>query len=246
MRIFGLIGFPLSHSFSKKYFDEKFERLAITDIEYRNFEIDSISKLEPLMQAHPDLCGLNVTIPYKQAVIPHLSRLSAEAEAVGAVNCIHITPGGTTGYNTDVFGFEMSIKPFIENHYERALILGTGGASLAVAYVLKKWGIQYFHVTRNATASNMVNYKDLSAESLKHYPLIINTTPLGMFPDTESKPMLPYEGITQNHFCYDLVYNPQETAFMREASMRGAKVMNGLKMLELQAERSWQMWNTEL
>jgi len=246
MRVFGLIGFPLTHSFSKKYFEEKFQQLNLTEVEYQNFPIKSIPDLKNLIFEHPNLVGLNVTIPHKKSVLSLLDHLSEEAKEIGAVNCIHITSEGLKGYNTDVYGFQMSIKPFIENHYERALILGTGGASLAIAYVLRNWGIQYFHVTRNVSEANQVAYKDLSAESLKHYPLIINTTPLGMSPNIDSLPDLPYEGITTNHFCYDLVYNPAETAFMHASAVRGAKVMNGYKMLELQAERSWQIWNNAL
>lgn len=245
MRIFGLIGYPLSHSFSERYFAEKFERQQISDAVYRNFELADITGIHAIIQSNPELVGLNVTIPHKQTIIPFLTELSSEANEIGAVNCIRIKGEQLIGHNTDAYGFEMSIKPFIENNYERALILGTGGASKAIAYVLKKWGIQFFHVTRNPHAPNHISYSELNAESIRHFPLIVNTTPLGTSPDILTKPDLPYSALTPAHFCYDLVYNPAQTAFMTAAAAQGAKVMNGLKMLELQAEKSWQIWNQD-
>lgn len=243
MRLFGLIGFPLEHSFSEGYFRNKFLKEGITDAEYRNFPLARVEELSDLTAIHTGLCGLNVTIPYKQTIIPFLYQLHPEASEIGAVNCIKLQNGKWMGLNTDAYGFAMSIKPFIENYHERAFIFGAGGASKAVAYVLKRWGIQYFHVVRKPSEPNHIAYADVNADSLRHYTLLINTTPLGMYPDVISKPDIPYEFLTERHFCYDLVYNPTETAFMHAAKSYGAKVMNGQKMLELQAERSWQIWN---
>jgi shikimate dehydrogenase len=189
---------------------------------------------------------LNVTIPYKEAVIPFLDELDDIAKAVGAVNCIHFRNGKTKGYNTDVFGFEMSIKPFLENRYERALILGTGGASKAVAFVLERWGIPFHLVSRNPQGERELGYDVLKSEVMHHFPLIINTTPLGTYPDIDACPYLPYEGLSERHFLYDLIYNPEETTFLRLGRLAGAKTMNGHAMLMLQADRSWQIWNDEV
>lgn len=245
MKLYGLIGYPLSHSFSQKYFEEKFTCENIADSEYRNFSIESIEKLREVLSENPDLIGLNVTIPYKEKVIAFLNELDETTREIGAVNCIKIEDGKLKGFNTDAYGFEMSIKPFLENKYERALILGTGGASKAVAYVLKRWNIPFHYATRNPNAPNHLSYHDLSKDNIKHFQLIINTTPLGTFPNTESSPDLPYEGMSSAHFLYDLVYNPSETVFLRKGKEQGAHTMNGLKMLELQAERGWNIWNNK-
>lgn len=245
MKLYGLIGFPLAHSFSQKYFEEKFRRENITDCEYRNFPIESLDKLSEALSENQNLVGLNVTIPHKEKVIPFLSELDETAREIGAVNCIKIEGDKLKGFNTDAYGFEMSIKPFLENKYERALILGTGGASKAVAYVLKKWNISFHYATRNPSGSNQLSYQDLSKDNIKHFQLIVNTTPLGTYPDIETFPDLPYEGLSSVHFLYDLVYNPAESIFLKKGKEQGAHTMNGLKMLELQAERAWQIWNNK-
>jgi len=243
---FGLIGYALVHSFSKGYFNAKFQEWGRTDCRYDNFSIAAIDEIRGVLESHTELVGLNVTIPYKEAVIPFLDELDDFAKAVGAVNCIHIRNGKTKGYNTDVFGFEMSIKPFLENRYERALILGTGGASKAVAFVLERWGIPFHLVSRNPQGERELGYDVLKSEVMHHFPLIINTTPLGTYPDIDACPYLPYEGLSERHFLYDLIYNPEETTFLRLGRLAGAKTMNGHAMLMLQADRSWQIWNDEV
>ncbi len=242
-RLFGLVGYPLVHSFSKGYFTRRFEELNEPLCTYENFSIADISLFPGLVQANPSLFGLNVTIPYKESIIPFLNEMDEAAREIGAVNCIRIRNGILKGFNTDVFGFEMSIKPFLENHYERALILGTGGASKAVAYVLHKWGIPFHFVSRSPAGDQELSYDVLKADVMHHFPLIINTTPLGTYPDIDACPSLPYEGLTEKHFLYDLVYNPEETTFLRLGRLAGTKTMNGYAMLVQQAERSWQIWN---
>ncbi len=244
IRRFGLIGFPLTHSFSEKYFAEKFEKENIRDAVYENFPLEKISDITSLRSIE-NLNGLNVTIPYKESVIPFLDELSSEASEIGAVNCIHIKDGKWIGHNTDAFGFEMSIKPFLENKYERALILGTGGGSAAVAHVLKKWNITFHFVSREKSGANIIRYDELEAATMQHFHLLINTTPLGMLPNIDAAPEIPFDAIGPSHFLYDLIYNPQMTSFLRKGKDKGAHVMNGLKMLEIQAERSWQIWNDE-
>lgn len=243
MKKFGLIGFPLSHSFSEAYFKNKFFDLGILDSVYENFPLENISLLPQLLQSQPELAGLNVTIPYKEKVIPFLDELDSESKLIGAVNCIKFLDGKLIGHNTDAVGFEMSIKPFLENKYERALILGTGGASRAISFVLKKWGIPFHFVSRNKTSDDCVRYEDLHVESMKHFKLIINTTPCGMFPKLDDSPPIPYSGLGPDHFLYDTIYNPVETEFMRKGKRKGAQVMNGMKMLQSQAEASWRIWN---
>ena len=244
MKRYGLIGFPLAHSFSKQYFERKFVTGHIADCSYENFEIENVLDFKSVISAHK-LDGLNVTIPHKESVLPLLDNLSDEAKEIGAVNCIRIIDGVTSGYNTDAYGFEMSIKPFLENKYERALVLGTGGASQAICYVLKKWGIEYHLVSRKPGNARVITYDQLSADSMKHFQLIINTTPVGTFPNVDAAPPIPYEAVGAMHFLYDLVYNPAQTLFLKRGLEAGAHTMNGLKMLELQAERSWQIWQQE-
>lgn len=247
MRLFGLIGYPLSHSFSEKYFTEKFFREHISDCVYRNFPLEKIHMLPDLLTSHHNLCGLNVTIPYKQAVIPYLKSLDNTAGEVGAVNTIKIIRQKTTpvlkGYNTDVYGFEKSLMPLLNNTHRNALILGTGGAAKAVAYVLKKNAIQYKYVSRSAGGDGKLLYADITQILLMEYTLIINTSPLGMYPSTDTCPEIPYQYIGTSHVLYDLVYNPEETLFLKKGKERGAVVKNGLEMLYLQAERAWQIWN---
>ncbi|MBX7093358.1 MAG: shikimate dehydrogenase [Flavobacteriales bacterium] len=246
MKTYGLIGFPLTHSFSKSYFEKKFESMGLKDHQYQNFPIANIAEIEELVAGRNDLLGLNVTIPYKESVIPFLDELEPEAEKIGAVNTIRILHKGekvfTTGYNTDVYGFAMSLKPFLLNTHHRALILGTGGASKAVAYVLKKIGISYVFVSRSE-GKGKITWKELNADVIKAHPLIINTTPVGTFPNVNDCPPLPTEGIGQQHLIFDLIYNPEETLLLKKARENGAVVLNGLTMLKLQAEKSWEIWN---
>ncbi len=257
MHTYGLIGFPLSHSFSKKYFSDKFEREGIPDTAYDLYPLESIEDLPELIRTTPDLLGLNVTIPYKETVISYLDMLDDTAKAVGAVNTIRIDRTGEnpylTGYNTDVFGFRQSIKPFLASHHERALILGTGGASKAVAFVLKEIGLDCFFVTRSKQKerqgkvqpadNKLLEYGELNEYVMKHFPVIINTSPVGMYPGVNASPEIPYSFLNASHFLYDLIYNPEETLFLAEARKRGALTLNGLSMLQQQAEKAWEIWN---
>ena len=253
MKQYGLIGYPLSHSFSKKYFTEKFEKEHIQNCEYNLFPIENIDLLPNLIANNPSLVGLNVTIPYKESVIPFLDELDETAKAVGAVNCIKIQPHPTSpkgrrlvGYNTDVYGFRQSIKPFLEIQHERALILGTGGASKAVAYVLKNIGIDCYFVSRNKSqksSDKMLSYEELNENVIHAFKLIINTSPVGTFPNINDAPVLPYEYLSTKHHLFDLIYNPSETSFLKKGKSRGATTQNGYEMLVLQAEASWDIWN---
>ena len=244
-KTYGLIGFPLSHSFSKKYFLEKFEKENISDCEFELFPIESIGQFRQLIKDNPSLKGLSVTIPYKEKIIPLLDELDETAKLVGAVNCIKV--GSTLiGYNTDVFGFRQSIKPFLETHHERALILGTGGASKAVYHVLKEIGIDCYFVTRDKSKSENLKafeYAELNEYVLNAFKLIVNTTPVGTFPSINQAPEIPYDLITPSHLLYDLVYNPSETEFLKRGKNKGAAIVNGLSMLHQQAEESWKIWN---
>lgn len=244
MRTYGLIGHPLTHTFSKTYFEEKFRNENIRGVHYENFPLQHINEISELLHPEKNLCGFNVTIPYKAAILHFLHEVDEMAAKIGAVNCVKIVNGKLIGFNTDAYGFEMSIKPFLENKYERALILGTGGAAKAVAYVLTKWNIAVHFATRNPLNDNHISYADLNADVLKFFPLIINCTPLGTFPNVEEHPQLPYSGITPAHFLYDLIYHPAETFFLAQGKKNGAHTMHGQKMLELQAEKSWEIWNS--
>jgi len=241
MRQFGLIGKTLSHSFSKQYFEQKFEKEGITDASYSLFELTEIGEFTALVKEH-QLSGLNVTIPYKEAILPYLDEIDEEAKAIGAVNAIQFTKSGLKGYNTDVIGFRNSIKPFLENIHTRALILGTGGAAKAVAYVLENLGIKITYVSRNPNAENELSYADINSFVMKHHLLIVNTTPIGTFPNITEAPELPYEYLTEQHFLYDLVYNPSETQFLKHAKVAGAISVNGEQMLKIQAEEAWKIW----
>lgn len=249
LKKFGLIGFPLEHSFSKKYFSEKFLRENLSDCIYENFPIEFISELPSLIKSHPDLRGLNVTIPYKEQVIPFLDELDETAGKVGAVNTIKIEEGSTTGgagklkgFNTDVFGFMQSIMKLLQPIHTSSLILGTGGSSKAVAFGLKKMGIEFDFVSRNPDEKEL-RYEDLNKDVIRHYKIIINSTPLGLFPNAENFPPIPYEFITSSHLLFDLIYNPEETVFLQKGRERGALIKNGLEMLQLQADKSWEIWN---
>lgn len=242
-RTFGLIGFPLSHSFSKQYFSEKFEREQLTACNYELYSIEQANEMLELIKNNPSLCGLNVTIPHKLAVIPYLTTLDAAAKEVGAVNCISISQGILKGYNTDVYGFAESLKPLLQKHHQKALIFGDGGAAKAVKYVLNQLQIPYLSVVRNPQP-NTILYSAVTAELLEEYQLLINTTPLGMLPNIATCPVIPYQYLSEKHLAYDLVYNPEETLFLTNAKQQGAQIKNGFEMLVLQAERSWSIWNT--
>ena len=243
LKKYGLIGYPLSHSFSKGYFTEKFKKEGIKNAAYETYPLEKISDFTTLLQNNPELVGLNVTIPYKEAIIPYLDELSEEAKKIGAVNTIKIINGKKIGYNSDVVGFEKSLIQHLKPTHNKALVLGTGGAAKAVWFVLKKLNIPYLKVSRTAS-ENIIAYDTISIDLVKKYPLIINTTPLGMSPKLESKPDIPYQALTKNHFLYDLVYNPQTTLFLEMGQKMGATIQNGLPMLHGQAERSWELWNT--
>ncbi len=239
---YGIIGYPLGHSFSPAFFQAKFAAEGI-DARYSLYPIESIDGFTGLLQNQPGLRGLNVTIPYKEAIIRYLSNLTTEAREVGAVNCIAINNGVTTGHNTDIIGFERSLTPLLQNHHTAALVLGTGGASKAVIYVLKKLGIDYSLVSRTK-AEGTITYGDLSGDIVSKSKLIINTTPLGMHPHTSAFPALPYENVGAEHLLYDLIYNPAETRFLKIGREHGATTKNGLEMLELQAIAGWKIWTT--
>ena len=245
MEAYGLVGHPLGHSFSAGYFAEKFAREGI-DATYTNFDFPNIAQLSTLIAECPDLRGVNVTIPHKQAVIPLLNELSAEAQEIGAVNVVRIKHEAdgtirTKGYNSDVIGFVDSLRPLLQSHHRRALVLGSGGASKAVVYGLKKLGITPLYVSRTKR-DDALTYEELTPEVLAAHHVIVNCSPVGMYPHVDEAPRLPYHLLTPQHLCYDLVYNPLETAFMRKASEQGAVVKNGLEMLHLQAEAAWYYW----
>lgn len=247
MKTFGLIGYPLSHSFSQGYFSKKFESERI-DARYLNFAIEKIDEFPGLLKQHPYLAGLNVTIPYKQQIVPYLNELDTEASEIGAVNVIKITwtysgEPYLKGYNSDVKGFVGSLEPMLKPWHSKALILGTGGASKAVAHGLLKSGILYRLVSRKPQGASHVSYDDLTPEIISEYKLIINTSPKGMFPNVDECPSIPYHAITEKHLVIDLIYNPETTLFMKKASQKGAIVKNGMEMLHLQAEEAWRIWN---
>lgn len=241
-KIFGLVGKNIGHSFSKKYFTERFEKDGLTDCSYENFHIDDIAEFPKIIAENTNLRGLNVTIPYKESVIPYLNKLSKKAAKIGAVNTIRFKNGKLKGYNTDCFGFEESLYPLLQSHHKKALILGTGGASKAVAFALEQLGILYTFVSREAQG-NTIGYDRINATTFDNYQVIINCTPLGMSPNTEDYPPLPYEHFTPNHIAYDLIYNPDETLFLKQARQYGAITKNGHEMLILQAEKAWKIWN---
>lgn len=242
MRQFGLIGYPLSHSFSKKYFTQKFAEQGIHNCSYELYPIPFINELPALLQQVKGLEGINVTIPYKEAVLPFLDEQTTAVQEIGACNCIHIKDGKLIGHNTDVTGFRQSIEPFLQPHHQRALILGTGGAAKAVAWVLQQLGIRFQIVSRNKTATTL-SYDELDEAMMQTVELVINTTPLGMQPNVHDKPSLPYHCINNRFLCYDLIYNPEKTAFLQLAEAHGAVIKNGADMLLIQAEESWKIWN---
>ncbi|TSD65035.1 shikimate dehydrogenase [Inquilinus sp. KBS0705] len=262
MRHYGLIGYPLSHSFSKKYFTEKFETLKITDAAYDLYPLEDISGLPALLHAHPNLCGLNVTIPHKVNVLKYLDWIEHDAKTAGAVNCIRVISESPVmaafsgevgfkghdfrleGFNTDIYGFDQSISPLLRSDQDTALILGDGGAAKAVRCVLENKGISYKVVTRKEHPGNTL-FSQLTVKDIEENKLIINTTPIGTFPNVDECPAIPYEGIGEDHLLYDLIYNPVETMFLRKGRDQGALTKNGYEMLVLQAEKAWEIWNSK-
>ncbi|RYG00304.1 MAG: shikimate dehydrogenase [Chitinophagaceae bacterium] len=242
MTLFGLIGYPLGHSFSKKYFTEKFEKEKVVGFRYNLFPIQSIDELPELISNNPDLKGFNITIPYKKDVFAYLDDTSNLPEGLNACNCVRIQNGKLIGYNTDVTGFRLSLRPLLKPVHTNALILGNGGATAAVKHALTLSGISYSVVSRTRGDHADLVYGDLNADVMNRYRLIINTTPLGTYPATSSYPDIPYDLITKDHLLYDLVYNPPLTEFLRKGQERGAVVKNGYDMLVIQAEESWKIW----
>jgi len=248
-KIYGLIGYPLSHSFSKKYFSEKFEREGITHTcSYQNFELKNINDFPELIKLNPHLVGLNVTIPYKEQIIPLLNELAPVARDIGAVNTIVIRRNfegdeiNCCGHNTDVTGFYSTLKPLLQKHHAGVLVLGTGGASKAIVHALKMLHLPHKSVSRSKSKEAIL-YSRIDAEILAKFPVIINTTPLGTFPDIHHAPDVPYELLGPHNFLYDLVYNPEETLFLKKGKIQGAQTINGYAMLVAQAEASWKIWN---
>ncbi len=246
-RHFGLIGFPLTHSFSPGYFTAKFEREGLTDCRYDAYPLPSLDHLPKLLADNPDLEGMNVTIPYKSQIILYLHELSEEAAAIGAVNVIKIRDGHLTGHNSDIFGFEVSLRNFLPNPFPtnlKALVLGTGGAAKAVQFVLQKMGIPYLLVSRTKS-SETIDYQSIDNTVFQSHQLVVNTTPLGMSPKIDACPPLPYHLATPGQYFYDLVYNPEKTKFLALGEDNGANVQNGLQMLYLQAEKAWDIWRND-
>lgn len=244
MKQFGLIGHPLNHSFSQNYFNKKFQLENINDCVFELFPIDHVAQIKDLIASNPMLVGLAVTIPYKESVIPFLTDLHEKAKAVKAVNCIKINANEWIGYNTDIIGFERSFIPLLKNHHTKALVLGTGGAAKAVAYVLENLGISVTFVSRfPQNQSGQLSYAQISPAIINEHTIIVNATPIGMTPQIEASPLNDYKGIGSQHYLFDLIYNPSETIFLQEGKKRGAIVKNGLEMLVIQAEENWKIWN---
>jgi len=245
-KVFGLLGKDIEYSFSRGYFTEKFEKLDLKNNKYVNFDLQKIEDFPSVIkEGGAQLGGINVTIPYKEEVMKYLNKLDKTAKAIGAVNTIKFTErGNLKGYNSDVVGFEKSIFPFIKKHHKRALILGTGGASKAIAYALKKNDIKFKFVSRKPTGKKEISYQDLTEDLMEKYQVIINSTPVGTSPNIDKCPDIPYQFISENHLLYDLIYNPEVTTFLAKGKEQGATIKNGFEMLQLQAEESWRIWNT--
>lgn len=244
-KLYGLIGYPLLHSFSKKYFEEKFEQQGLINCQFQNFSIQSIDELNNLFKEHhSSLKGLAVTIPYKQQVLKFLDSSDNIPPEINACNCIKIDDGKLTGYNTDWIGFEKSFLPLIKSHHKKALILGNGGAAVAVCFVLKNLGIHYEIVSRRIHDGSTLTYTDLTENIIREHTIIINTTPLGTFPDVDTFPPITYKAMTTEHCLFDLVYNPEKTLFLQKGEEQGATIKNGADMLAIQAEENWKIWNS--
>ncbi len=249
-KTYGLIGQSLTHSYSSTYFENKFKNENIINSKYLHFELDEIEDIKNILKKHPDLVGLNVTIPFKKTIIHQLDEIDRNSLFIGAVNTIKVLRKKDkiflSGYNTDAFGFEKTLLPLLKPHHKKSLVLGTGGASKAVVYILRKNGIAYKEVTRSPYKTNQLEYQMVSEQIIRNYNIIINTTPVGMYPDVNELVNLPYEYVDENNLLYDLVYNPEETGFMKEGKARGAVTFNGIKMFELLAEQSWKIWNKKI
>jgi len=239
---FGLVGKNISYSFSRGYFKNKFNELGLINYSYENFDLESITELPRIFTRKNNVKGLNVTIPYKEEVLPYLDHIDDSAKKIGAVNTIKIDGNGLTGFNTDAYGFKYSLKPHLKEYHRKALILGTGGASKAIAFVLEELGITYSFVSRSGK-KNGFNYSELTDSIITEHTLIINCSPVGTFPNIKEKPAIPYNKINKNHLLFDLIYNPEESAFLSAGKIKGATICNGLRMLELQAEKAWEIWN---
>lgn len=244
MKSYGLIGFPLTHSFSKKYFTDKIEKEAIADAVFDLYPLNSIEEFPALLSSNPALKGIAVTIPYKEQVLKFVTHLSDEVKQISAANCIKIKNAELTAYNTDIIGFERSFTKQLKQYHTKALLLGTGGASRAAQYVLKNLGIEFLVVSRNA-GGNQITYADIDENLIHEYKIIINSTPLGMMPNEDTWPDIPYHLVTPEHYFYDLVYNPAKTQFLQKAEQRGATIENGMEMLIIQAEENWRIWNED-
>jgi shikimate dehydrogenase len=241
-KLYGLIGKNIAYSFSKKYFSDKFSSEPFLDCKYENFDIEDMEQLKTIVAQNPNLRGLNVTIPFKQAVMPYLNKVSKKAKAIGAVNVIKLTKkGNLKGYNSDCYGFKKSLKPLLENHHKKALILGTGGAAQAIAFALKELQIQYTFASRNPM-ENAIGYDRINATSFDNYQIVINCSPIGTSPNVEAFPEIPYQFFTKKHLAFDLIYNPAETTFLKKARENGAVTKNGYDMLKFQADKSWEIW----
>jgi len=240
---FGLVGKNIGYSFSKAHFAKRFEALNLLDYSYENLDFQDIAEFPIFLQNNQDLKGLNVTIPYKESIIPYLDKLSKKATAIGAVNTIRFTKNGKLkGYNTDYYGFQKALEPLLQADHKKALLLGTGGASKAVAYALQQMGINTTYVSRNSS-ENTIGYSQINASTFTEYQIIINCTPLGTAPNVDVCPEIPYEYFNSNHIAFDLIYNPAETLFLQKAKQQGATIKNGLDMLVFQAEKAWEIWN---
>lgn len=253
MQTIGLLGYPISHSFSKPYFEEKFKRLQLLDFQFKLFEFSAIENFESQLKNENTLIGFSVTSPHKINILRLLHKIHPDAEAIGAVNCVKVERKENkihlTGYNTDAFGFRQSIKPFLEPHHQPALIIGTGGAARAVEFALRQIGIDVFFLTRDKNrffgSKNYIEFNEITEATINRFKLIINTSPAEMLSESTNFPMLPYSGISPEHFCYDLIYQPKETVFLQKCAEQGAMVMNGLDMLYAQAEKAWKIWSSE-
>lgn len=241
-QLFGLIGQNIGYSFSKKYFTDRFAQTGANDCTYENFDIAQIEEFKKIIANHPDLSGLNVTIPYKESIIPYLDELSRKAQKIGAVNVIRFKKGKLKGYNSDAYGFKKSLQPLLKPHHKKALILGTGGASKAVAFALEELDMMYSFASRKDQV-NTLKYEHINATTFDNFQIFINCTPLGTYPNTNECPDLPYQYFNSQHLAYDLIYNPEETLFLKKAKKRGAQTQNGLSMLVNQAEKAWEIWN---
>lgn len=244
MKLYGLLGYPLSHSFSKDYFTRKFQNAEYKDCAYQNFELQSLFDIKNYLNSFEGLKGFNITIPYKEQILNYLDRSDKLVESINACNCISVIENEWIGYNTDVIGFELSFKGFLKPNHTKALILGTGGASKAVAYVCRKLGLEFLFISKSKKGEGYLSYEALNEDILQEYQVIINTTPVGSYPANSACPDIPYQFITSQHYLFDLIYNPEKTEFLMKGQVQGAQIRNGYEMLVIQAEESWKIWNT--